>query len=156
MGTNYYKEPLKEEYDEELDMKFFTDNYKSHIGKRSAAGYYCWDCKMTLKVGGEERVHYDGDWHDECPKCGASKDEETLDNSSAGRELGFNKENTSEHSGVRTVSSFNWAIDPDTLDDVLNEKTYNEYGDEFTKEEFKALISDCPIHYTELVGREFS
>jgi len=156
MGTNFYTEPLKEDYDEELDMEFFTDKYEAHIGKRSAAGYYCWDCEVTLKAGGEDRVHSDGDWHDKCPKCGASKDEETLDNSSTGRELGFNKENTSEHRGVRTVSSFNWAIEPDTLDDILNEKTYNEYGDEFTKEELKALIGDCPIHFTDLIGKKFS
>ncbi len=156
MGTNYYTKPLTEEYDEECDLSFFTDEYKSHIGKRSAAGYYCWDCKTTLKIGGEEKVHYDGEWYDECPKCGASKNEETLQESSAGRELGFNKSNTSEHRGVCTVSSFNWAIDPDSLDDVLSEKTYNEYGDEFTKEEFKELINDCPMHFTDLVGREFS
>ena len=156
MGTNYYKEPLKEKYDEECDLNYFTDEYKSHIGKRSAAGYYCWDCKTTLKIGGEAKVHYDGEWYDECPKCGASKHVETLDDSSAGRELGFNKSNTSKHNGVRTVSSFNWAIDPETLDSVLNEKTYNEYGDDFTKEEFKNLISDCPIHFTRSIGKEFS
>ena len=43
-----------------------------------------------------------------------------------------------------------------TLDSVLNEKTYNEYGDDFTKEEFKNLISDCPIHFTRSIGKEFS
>lgn len=40
MGTNFY----------------FSNG--GHIGKRSAAGWYCWDCKQTFCVNGEEHVHY--------------------------------------------------------------------------------------------------
>ena len=39
MGTNFY---LNER----------------HVGKRSAAGWYCWDCKQTLCADGEHNVHH--------------------------------------------------------------------------------------------------
>jgi hypothetical protein len=46
MGTNFYK----------IDIK--KDNKEGeHIGKRSAAGYYCWDCGITLNIYGEAWVH---------------------------------------------------------------------------------------------------
>ena len=41
MGTNYY-----------LKGHRGDDNPKYHIGKRSAAGLYCWDCHITLCKGG--------------------------------------------------------------------------------------------------------
>lgn len=63
-----------------------------HIGKRSAAGRYCWDCGVTLCIDGEYYVHYsDHAWYDYCPKCGRTKDDEDkFSESSVARELGFN------------------------------------------------------------------
>ena len=52
MGTNYYVK---------------TDDGEVHIGKRSAAGWYCWDCRQTLCKG---RVHYGDGYFDRCPICG--------------------------------------------------------------------------------------
>ena len=151
MGTNYYKtniEPLPDE-------DYYDTKYEEHIGKRSAAGLYCWDCKTTLCVEGEERIHYESKWHKTCPKCGAEYEEEGLDKSSAGRELGFNKGPYSEHKGVKSISSFTWAIEPqDFIADV--DEIWNEYGDKFTREEFMEILDNCPVRYTDLIGREFS
>ena len=44
MGTNFYK--IKR-----VDNKIEEGE---HIGKRSAAGEYCWDCRRTLSIYGDE------------------------------------------------------------------------------------------------------
>lgn len=46
MGTNFY-----------LKGHRGDDDPKYHIGKRSAAGLYCWDCRITLCKGGESAIH---------------------------------------------------------------------------------------------------
>jgi len=58
MGTNYY---LK------IDECECCGRYeKKHIGKRSAAGRYCFDCGVSLCVDGEDNVHKGGNFNEKC------------------------------------------------------------------------------------------
>lgn len=145
MGTNFYTIDItKNEKIDHMDPEF-------HIGKRSAAGLYCWDCDITLCKDGKEFVHHvkkgikngktvpldsidiygmeicptcglqlkpknywslpNVEWYKKCPKCGKRPKTEKLENSSAGRELGFNKNVPKRKRGVASCSSFSWAME---------------------------------------------
>lgn len=140
MGTNYYKG-------------------KIHLGKRSAAGLYCFDCCITLCKGGRDQVHHgSGDrselWYDECPVCGAEPVKEDMNTSSVGKELGFNKKPQIK-THVRSCASFRWAVEPAMMKKVRG-NIRNEYGDKFTEKQFHELVHDCPIQYFDSIGQEFS
>ena len=142
MGTNFYFKRKREEI---------------HIGKRSAAGLYCWDCGITLCKNGEEAIHYDASadkWYKQCPKCKKRPIVEDLTSSSAGRELGFNKNSYEKKVGVTSCSSFRWAINKEDIKHIRY--IYNEYGEKFTKKEFNSILEECPVQYTDFIGREFS
>jgi len=168
MGTNFYVRGARHSDD---DPQF-------HVGKRSAAGLFCWDCMVTLCAGGNERVH-DGvfPWHESCPKCGQGPTNESMKESAAGRELGFNDTEPREKRGVRSCSSFSWAMSMEqyaaaklgmvayqcpecghektveTDDDYVFE---DEYGKVYTSEEFSRVIDECPIQFRDGVGGRFS
>jgi hypothetical protein len=149
-----------------MGTNFYTLSGK-HIGKRSAAGLWCWDCGVTLCVDGPDNVHRgcghkdpfcSCNWYSKCPKCGKAPNKETLDDNSAGRELGFNKSKPKKKTGVASCSSFGWAIAPDIL---LKSKTKtktikDEYGSKMTMKEFKDMLKECPIQNTDCVGMDFS
>lgn len=136
-----------------MGTNFYTEKGK-HIGKRSAAGRYCWDCKVTLCKQGESFVHRDAEWFDKCPKCGKStKAKKGLSTSSAGRELGFNKGEFKEKTGVCSCSSFSWAIYPYKL---KGESVVDEYYSEYTIEEFQQILKECPIEIFHSIGVDFS
>ena len=167
MGTNYYikgyDNPEKNE-DE--------DSPKWHLGKRSAAGLFCFDCDITLCMTGAEGVHYDKPWYDACPNCGKKYEKEGLDKSSAGLELGFNKDAKALKEGVSTASSFSFAMDFIEIVAKLqkefgeegkqfdeNEKTItNEYGEEFSYVEFLELLTPIPtsLRFRRMLGQSFS
>lgn len=139
MGTNYYKGNI-------------------HLGKRSAAGLYCFDCDITLRKGGRDLVHQGGWeqkdlWYADCPVCGGKPVKEDMNTSSVGKELGFNKKSQIQK-GIRTCTSFRWAIEPAMLKKIRG-SIDNEYGDKFTDKQFQALVKDCPIHYFDSIGQEF-
>ena len=134
MGTNFYK----------LDG--------THIGKRSAAGQYCWDCEITLCKNGNEGVHYSAsDWYDKCPKCGKSPDDNGAN--AMWKELGFSKVN-GKQKGVSSCCSFTWAITPEKIEKVKFVK--DEYGRRYTKADFMKELEFCPIQFFNMVGKEFS
>lgn len=139
MGTNFY-------------LKGYTnsDDPECHLGKRRPAGYYCWDCGITLCKGGEDRIHYDDEWYDSCPECGNKPIEENLEESSTGRELGFNKSKPEVKKGVASCSSFTWAR---KLGKVR--KIEDEYGRKYTRKEFEQILKECPIQYNHLLGQLF-
>jgi len=145
MGTNYYVKKTDE-----------------HIGKRSAAGWYCWHCGQTLCVDGEDAVHYDeSEWHECCPTCGAGRKEEPLSQSAAGKELGFNTRPHDRPKGVASCSSFTWAMKPNVFSRITGmehgeKMVVDEYGREFDLAEFSFILSDCPIWLFDMVGKEFS
>jgi Zn-finger protein len=136
---------------------YFGENERTHIGKRSAAGAYCWDCKITLCRGGQNHIHSGlADWDDVCPKCKKEKVKEGMDNSAAGRELGFNKSPFAEKQGVKSCSSFTWAIDPNELGKEITGNVYDEYGREYTHDEFFDVLKECPVQFLDSIGIEFS
>jgi hypothetical protein len=137
-----------------MGCNFYTMSGK-HIGKRSAAGLYCWDCEITLCKGGKDNVHHSGyEWYDKCPACGKEYIGEGLEASSAGRELGFNKGEYKIKSGVASCSSFNWAMHKDKLKRIRFVK--DEYGKKYTTGEFWDMFKEIPIEFTDMIGSEFS
>ena len=139
MGTNYY---WKDKYKDDE----YNGDIQVHIGKRSAAGLYCWDCGTTLCKDGERSIHYsESNWYSKCPSCGKERIEESLESSSMGLELGFNKQGLNR-TGVSSCSSFTWTLMKHKsellkLTENCKEKVViNEYGDEFTACEFLDLL----------------
>lgn len=145
-----------------------------HIGRRSAAGQFCWDCGLTLYMYGESGIHSgrSKDWHQSCPECGAKPGEEKLETSSVGRELGFNKGEPRRKVGVATCSSFSWAMSKEALNVATNRSPTcpscgadypdpdkvieDEYGNLYTRAEFDKVLEECPIQYTDNIGQYFS
>jgi hypothetical protein len=161
MGTNYYIKGYKT-----VCIRDGLDdmNPEVHIGKRSAAGPYCFDCHQTLCKDGETGIHLEqSKWEDRCPLCGQSKTIEPIDESSGGLELGFNKTQTQKKTGVKSCSSFSWAmgdlgqvqkkIEQYSLD-ITKPCAVDEYGREFTFKEFRDLVYSCPVWYF-VVGEHF-
>lgn len=143
MGTNFY----------------YRDKTKQliHIGKRSAAGAYCWDCHITLCKGGDDAVHTnDSDWHTACPVCGKKYKPESLEESATGRELGFNKHKPHVKKGVSSCSSFNWAVSPqDFFLTIRPEHIEDEYGHKYNFKHFVDVLKECPIVYYQSIGADF-
>lgn len=126
----------------------------SHVGKRSAAGLYCWDCGVTLCKRGESGVHQsDSEWFETCPKCGHAPVKETIEESAAGRELGFKKGKPARKKGVASCASFTWAMWKDGL--AGKRVLEDEYGKRYTRSEFDEVLLECPIQYGDMIGREF-
>lgn len=134
-----------------------------HIGKRSAAGLYCFDCDNTLCPGGKDRIHTGGNepWPNKCPKCGQGATNEPLHDSAPGIELGFAEPKVDRPKGVRSCCSFSWAQDPaavlaachEGLDRTL---VVDEYGRTMTGKEFgEMLVANCPVQFSSL-GQWFS
>jgi len=150
MGTNFYfaDMPIDHEHDD--------PDY--HIGKRSAAGLYCWNCGQTLCKGGPPFVHSGViGWYEKCPKCGKKPTKEGLEKSSIGRELGFNKGRPNKKRGVRSCSSFTWAVHRKQVEDTGERRgIVDEYGHKFTLKEFRSVLEECPIQRFDMIGREFS
>ena len=138
-----------------MGTNFYTHKYESpkraHIGKRSAAGLYCWDCGVTLCRG---RVHYDNERYDVCPKCGKAPVKEA-DGGMAFRELGFNKSTPRKKEGVASCSSFSWAVQPDEWRGLCR-FVYDEYGRRLTKKEFLQVLEECPLQFFDCIGVDFS
>jgi hypothetical protein len=186
MGTNFFlkenvrksflellkrNEPGKVEYYEKEDI---------HIGKRSAAGWFCWDCKKSLCLNGDDFVHSHKDQYgtevrmsEICVYCGLSVPKDAkLFEGAVGRELGFEIEKP-KHEGIETVSSFCFSIPPYILKRALAHfaieaiankeewdkiKTiYDEYGREYTNIEFfDDVLGECPITFVDMIWRQFS
>ena len=141
MGTNFY-------FDE-------PRNEDTHIGKRSAAGLFCWDCEITLCMGGPNAVHEDThEWFDRCPMCGKEPEKEGV-KGSVGRELGWNDQPMVRKHGVRSCSSFTWDMPPLEVVEQINSgrEVYDEYGRTVKLQE---VMRECPIHIFTMLGRAFS
>ena len=161
MGTNYYwmngfiEDPRQfgQFIDEaEIEMR---DDPRVHIGKRSAAGRWCWDCGVSLAREGTREVHYRSTWHDACPACGKTWDESIpITRGTGGMELGFVKAADVPKVGVSSCSSFTWtmmehkrrATAYSRAQDFEDKKVIrNEYGAEFTAAEFLECLSAVTI-----------
>lgn len=169
MGTNFYwatvalstfKLPTGEEV--QIGPKVDSCDPILHIGKRSAAGLYCWDCNLTLQIGGLAELHYGRTGqHKACPKCHQEPVVESLNRSSGGVELGFAKPRDSRPWGVRSCSSFTWAQDPTVVRRICEERPgerliVDEYDRHCTCAEFLTMLKcNCPIELLHLVGQWF-
>lgn len=158
MGTNFYwkAEGKVTTPTGTIDVREFFAlvelrmDVRVHIGKRSAAGLYCWDCKQTLCRGGAHRIHFfatdkDKDWFEACPLCGQSRKD---------------PKDATTHTGVEPCMSFTWAQDPAMVRNFceahLKEPIMeDEYGQTLTGGEFLRMLKDCPIEYTDFVGTAF-
>src|SRR5574341_759441 len=164
MGTNFYwLEPAPR--CPHCDKEIGEPSEGEHIGKRSAAGLYCYDCGVTLCRGGESHIHYsrNGDWHEACPKCGAQQSAEAavLKRGPMAVELGFAQPEEARPSGVAGAASFSWAVEPSVVrqrcEAGLDQKlVIDEYGRTLTGAEFlRMLKANCPIEFTKMIGRNF-
>lgn len=115
MSTNYYYRETR-------------NSEKKHVGKRWAAGSYCWDCKLPVEGPGD------------CPRCGEKRV----------KDYDLHK----EKKGVTGVCGFCWAVHPAELISVPYFE--NEYGEVMTGDEFWKMVSICPIQHYDSIGKEFS
>ena len=143
MGTNFYWLGHDHEYD-----------IQQHIGKRSAAGLYCFDCGTTLNTRGTDLIHHGrGTWLKECPSCGAAESvRESLSYSAAGVELGLATREGDTPKGVRTACSFTWTLlkHKRTIEALRGNPEpviEDEYGRAYTAAEFLAELKWCPIEF---------
>ena len=130
MGTNFYWKELPKEL-QHLEKSFLKQNKNTdllyHIGKRSAAGRYCFNCGTTLCRYGSQYVHHDAPWYDVCPICGSS---------------GYNS-----ISFTWTFLNQKWIIERMANNPQFSEKLIkNEYEDEFTVKEFLDEIA-TPLQF---------
>jgi len=146
MGTNFY-------------IVGHTDDEgpDHHIGKRSAAGPYCWDCSISLIDG---KLHSsESKARQDCPRCGKERNTEGLEESSAGRELGFNKSTPQKKTGVASCSSFGWCMSPVAFEEAVKNKkgktVEDEYGRKFTTKQFRDILKECPINLYGSIGEWF-
>ena len=167
MGTNFYwaKKPKKAD---SMDPEW-------HIGKRSAAGLYCWDCKRTLCRDGEARIHYSGgrgntlmangtadEWLKACPECGKKYTPRKDMPTAAAVELVFASARAGQPVGVHSCCSFSWAQPP--LDVMTRchragkrKCVEDEYGQKMSGIEFLDMLqANCPVRYTNSIGVCFS
>ena len=165
MGTNYYIKGYDKTNDDDTDSRM---DPKWHIGKRSAAGPFCFDCGITLCKGGPSKVHYNAEWHKKCPTCGKEHAIEEMEESAVGLELGFNKNPNKLKAGVGSACSFTFAMKLGDLITRVKEEfgkspndikvIVNEYGEEFTYMEFSNLLKPIPhsLRFKDMLGKEFS
>ena len=159
MGTNFYW------LDQSSGDHFRDMDPSIHIGRRSAAGAYCWTCGVTLCCGDTQAIHTGKSaWFDSCPQCGAvwEPKREGLDGSAVGVELGFAEARTRKPMGVRSCMSFSWAQTPERVRAICQESpdkilVIDEYGGEYTGQGFLDMLeSNCPVEFTHSIGMWFS
>jgi hypothetical protein len=166
MGTNFYWKmtetpsvtlptgKVKEDFIDDMDPDI-------HIGKRSAAGTYCWDCRRTLCPGGEANIHRtEGPFLTECPECGGKVQKEARNPAMV--ELGFEKPaEEPPPSGVHGVCSFTWAQEKAPVVKACKERPdevliVDEYREELTGAQFLQMLeANCPIQFFDAIGRQF-
>ena len=109
-----------------------------HIGKRWAAGVWCWECKKEAEYDALGCFHF-------CAKCGARCSGETLAFNPAMRELGFDKTKEIKHKGVDGASGFFWHAKnrKEALRKLKGiKKVKTEYGQYWTIKRFWRMFSD--------------
>ena len=145
MGTNFYWVGHRR-----------GESVQEHIGKRSAAGRYCYDCGSTFNQDGTQSVHGNGSrrgWSEVCPCCGKSPEKDKEQYHAAYVELGFQKPCDVKPEGIATASSFTWTMMKHkwTLEKRINWKrpqVIDEYGRKYTAKEFLKMIErTCPIQF---------
>jgi hypothetical protein len=154
MGTSFYwtnREPHTEE-----------GNPVNHIGKRSAAGQFCWDCMVSLCKDVKTLHEGYAEWHETCPNCWQEPVDPSMDKGAVAVELGYAKPEEERPMGVQTCFSFTWAHSPErTISKCMQHPqdtlVVDEYGREYTGYQFLRMLEcNCPIRYYGSIGRWFS
>lgn len=131
MGTNFYWISTDPEQDR-------SDDIRIHIGKRSMAGKYCYECGTTLCAPGSRSVHETSysfgrgsmtvRWHETCPSC--------------------------DKAVTTGACSFTWTLMQHlrTAQDLARTipdqaVIMDEYGREYTALAFLAELEGCPIQF---------
>ncbi len=150
MGTNFYLTSVVDESQER------------HLGKRSAAGLYCYGCDISLVTGmrgglNARSPHYgEGTDYSSCPKCKA-KPSGNLYNPElfTPRPDEITRE---EWYAVRYCYSFSFAQKRTQIDAYSPETdVVDEYGRHMTMEEFRTeVIAKAVFLFTHHIGQEFS
>lgn len=149
MSTNFYW--ISKETDQ--------DSIQNHIGKRSAAGSYCFDCGTTLYEGGTDSIHTGennkvlGGWLEACPSCG-KKASDNYSSKSNSIETVNNLSPFSSKRGISMCNSFTWTLLKHKWTILKLVKTnpsekviVNEYGVFFNAKEFLEELDACPIEH---------
>jgi hypothetical protein len=77
-------------------------------------------------------------------------------------ELGFEKPADQRPRGVQGCSSFSWAEPPEEVGTLCRARAteqivMDEYGRTYTGEDFLVMLANnCPVQFTESVGRDFT
>lgn len=132
-----------------------------HIGKRSAAGLYCYDCRLPLiDPPGEVLVHATAARQREtCPRCGKGQVEQP--HNAAFVELGIAEPVQARLTGVQGASSWSWAQRPEDVTARCNRHLFehvivDEYGRTLTGQQFLWMLeTNCPIRFTHSIGVDF-
>lgn len=183
MGTNFY---WRANSDGQLPGKLGptcrdSDSPRDHIGKRSAAGLYCWDCGCpcveTVAVsypGSQFRdarrwtnysVHGGSPSLDHCPLCLQNPPEKgpglSDPGNPAGLELGFAGPLKTRPTGVAGASSFSWAQEPARVISICSRwpgelLVEDEYSETHTGADFLASMLRTPLWFVGSIGLYFS
>lgn len=133
-----------------------------HLGKRSGAGRFCWDCMVTLNMGGNSAIHMGkSDWHPACPKC--NKTEKDKYPTRFDKVADVEKETIPEDrpTGIASSCSFSWAQNPEGVLAILEQRpndllVIDEYEETYTGVTFATMLrNSCPVHFTDSVGTRF-
>ncbi|TSC62754.1 MAG: hypothetical protein G01um101448_456 [Parcubacteria group bacterium Gr01-1014_48] len=151
LGTNFYLRDKEQEYERE-----------EHLGKRSAAGHYCYDCEISLVTG------LSGGWNvtsphisagrtfEACPLCGSKPS----GNFYIPELVSPTEEQTAreETFSVRYSCSFGFAQAPDVIDAYSEDtEVVDEYGRVYTMREFRGeVLGKAIFFFTHHVGQVFS
>lgn len=138
MGTNFYWKRIPREFEkyksnvEKISVyggfEKNNENVLKHIGKRSSAGMYCYECGTTLNKYGTDHLHdYEySEWYEVCPICG--------------------KEGTPICSFRWTIMLHKWLIDLYVKKGRTTKMIVDEYGEEYTPQEFLQAVK-TPVEY---------
>lgn len=135
MGTNFYWKSIPKEFKRYIPHveKLFGDVGHDivllvHIGKRSAAGLYCYDCGTTLNKYGTDHVHDCewSEWYNRCPICG--------------------REGTPICTFRWTFMKHKWLVEKLYNENCKEKLIIDEYGNEYTPTEFRQEVY-TPIEY---------
>lgn len=127
--------------------EFDDEDILIHIGKRNAAGYYCYDCGTTLNKGGTTEIYLGNTGPDSsmpiCPVCHAKYD-------------------IKKKTSVQGACSFTWTVmahlelikalakpSVATAVQLLNNTKLiaNDYGECFTAKEMLEKVKNDPIWF---------
>ena len=136
-----------------MGTNFYTLNGK-HIGKRYAAGIWCWDCRRRVSCDrtGQKWI---------CAKCSKHSTAKNLSFNPAYLELGFIKTISKRHHTIDGASGFIWCIGElglgNTIDGIKQRlkrlkfiKT--EYKEKWSIKKFNEMLSKIIIEESEESG----